>query len=517
MLVVFPLSGCTSPQLTQGLIQVNLNVDGRTQKLSLPAGSKVQQAVTTENITLGNLDIIDPPSYTVLTDGATIKITRVRESFDISDVTIPFEHQVVKNESLPVGQQLLIQPGVNGIQEITTRIVYQDGVETSRDVFKTLVVKDPVPEILMIGVQTPFSSLPIRGKLAYLIAGNAWLMESTTGNRTPLVTSGDLDGRIFSLSPDGDWLLFSRKTPPPDDNPINTLWVINIATPESKPISLNVDNVVHFAEWVPGKPLTVSYSTVEPRPTSPGWQANNDFQELSFSAAGKVKSPVEIVPTNSGGIYGWWGTYYSWSPDGSTLAYARPDEIGLIDLENGAFIPKLAVTPLQTHSDWAWVPPLNWSPDSSVLFTVTHASGSAQISAEESQAFNVSAVLLKYGSVVSLANQSGMFAYPVSSALISGSRYQVCFLQAVFPDQSDSSRYRLEIMDQDGANEQTLFPSEGMPGIDPQQIVWAPRSSGDSGGLIALIYQGNIWFVDAITKESHQITGDGLASRIDWK
>jgi hypothetical protein len=342
-------------------------------------------------------------------------------------------------------------------------------------------------------------------------------MENSTGNRRPIVTTGDLDGRIFSLSPDGQWLLFTRKISTSGNDTINSLWVINISDSKAKPIDLNIKNIVHFADWVPGQSRTISYSTVEPRSTSPGWQANNDLHLLSFDVNGKITDQKEIISTNSGGIYGWWGTYFAWSPDGTMLAYARPDEVGLVDLVNGTFSPKLKIVPLQTHSDWAWVPPINWSPDDSTIFTVVHNPGSGQVSAEESQEFSVEAILIKYGPVVSLVQQSGMFAYPVSSPGLVGNQYQVCFLQAVFPDQSDASRYQLDIMDQDGANRRALFPNEGSQGLDPQQIVWAPRETEDSGGLIAFIYQGNIWFLDTVTGETYQITGDGLTSAINWK
>ncbi len=352
--------GCTSPQNTQELIQVSLTADGKTSHLLLPAGTTAQAAVTKAGLSLGNLDLLDPPGYTVLTDGAVLKLVRVREAFEVSDSTIPFEHQVVNNESLPARQQLLVQPGENGTQEITTRIVYDDGVETSREVFKTVIVKAAVSEILMVGVQTPFASFPIPGRLAYLIAGNAWLMQTTTGNRLPIVTTGDLDGQVFALSPDGSWLLFTRKPVTSTQDTINSLWVAKISDPVSKPVDLKVQNVIRFADWVPGQGLTVSYSTVEPRPASPGWQANNDLQVVSFDANGIITSQKEIIGTNSGGIYGWWGTSFAWSPNGSSLAYARPDEVGLVDLKDGTFSPKIKITPLQTHSDWAWVPPLNW-------------------------------------------------------------------------------------------------------------------------------------------------------------
>ena len=232
------LGGCNSPQITQGLIHITIQFDSTTKELSLPAGSTVQEALATDGISLGSLDRVDPPSYTTLSEGIIIKVTRVQEDYEVKDITIPFDHQIVKNESLSAGQQLLIQAGINGTEEITTRIVYEDGVETSREEIKTVVIKEAVPEIVMVGVQAPFTSLNIPGRLTYLIAGNAWLMESSTGNRLPIVTTGDLDGRVFSLSPDGNWLLFTREVSSASEDTINSLWVVQITDPVSEPMSL---------------------------------------------------------------------------------------------------------------------------------------------------------------------------------------------------------------------------------------------------------------------------------------
>ena len=79
----------------------------------------------------------------------------------------------------------------------------------------------------MIGVQTPFSSRSISGILAYIDNGNAWVIEGATGNRRPVVTTGDLDGHIFSISFDREWLLFSEKVHQ-SKTYINSLWAVRI-------------------------------------------------------------------------------------------------------------------------------------------------------------------------------------------------------------------------------------------------------------------------------------------------
>jgi hypothetical protein len=313
---IFLLSGCNAAAPTQGLVKINITVDGHQVEDTVPAGATIQSALDSAKITLSNLDRVEPPAYTLITNPTSVKVTRVKETFQTEDQVIPFSQQQVKNESLPQGQTLLVQAGSNGVQEVTYRHVFEDGVEVSQTPVKNVVITEPLPEIIMVGVQNPFTAVPITHKLAYLTSGNAWIMQDSTGNRKPVVSTGDLDGRIFSLSADGKWLLFSRKSTKPAAEEINTLWVVDTTIENSAPITLKVSNVVHFADWVPGAPNTIVYSTVEPRVTAPGWQANNDLQKLVFAATGTYVRKEEIIPANSGGIYGWWGTLFSWSRDG---------------------------------------------------------------------------------------------------------------------------------------------------------------------------------------------------------
>jgi hypothetical protein len=49
----------------------------------------------------------------------------------------------------------------------------------------------------MVGTRMPFIPVSIPGKIAYLLGSNAWIMDQSTGNREPVVTTNDLDGRVF--------------------------------------------------------------------------------------------------------------------------------------------------------------------------------------------------------------------------------------------------------------------------------------------------------------------------------
>ena len=518
---VILLVACTAPQVSQKAISVSITADGESQWVEVPAGSTVAEALEEIGIALGERDLVNLADNTTLSDGDVITVTRVEEIFETAEEIIPFEQQTIRNESLPNGEQRLLQRGQNGLRELTIRLEMHDGVEVKRSVVRVTVLTQPQPEIMMIGVQSPFTPLPITGRLVYLSGGNAWMMEESTNNRVPLVTTGDLDGRIFALSPDGETLLFTRKSEGDPSEEINTLWILNLETTDAKPIYLRGNNIVHYAGFSPAESNTIFYSTVEPRSTSPGWQANNDLYKVIY---GKdwAGTPKLILEPNSGGIYGWWGTTFQWSGNGQ-LAYARPDSVGLVSFDSkdmGSLNPLIEITPLNTRSDWAWVPGIEWGADNRSLYAVTHAAPGGLVSPEESPNFDLSALSMVNSASITLTPQSGMFAYPSASprtVTTTEVSYQIAYLQAIFPSQSATSTYRLIVMDRDGSNRRWLFPAADSTGLDPQIPVWSPYRLPSGNFFIAVLYKGDLWLIDSDTGDAQQVTGDSLLTRVDWE
>jgi len=203
--------GCRSPQVG-GEMTVTITADGTTRDISVAAGSTVTQALQAAGIAPGSLDRSEPPFYTVLSAGDIVTLTRVEEVFETEQAVIPYERQIVRNETLPEGETRLVQAGVNGLQEITYRRILEDSKEISKSAIKTVILNEALPEIVMVGAQSSFTPLNIPGTLVYLAGGNAWAMEDSTANRRIIVSTGDLDGRIFKLSPNGEYLIFTRKS-----------------------------------------------------------------------------------------------------------------------------------------------------------------------------------------------------------------------------------------------------------------------------------------------------------------
>ncbi len=504
------------PQHQLKSVTILIEVDGQTINTSAGIGSTIQSVLSQNNITLSQLDKVTPPLFTHIIQDTSISISRVVEKFETEEIVIPFERQTVRNESLPDKQTILIQPGVNGLREITYRLVYENDLLISKTEINQVNVITANPEIIMVGVQTPFSAVTIPGKLVYLASGNAWIMDGDTSNRRPVVTNNLVDGRVFEISPDGEWLLFTQLSEDPET--INELYIINLEEENAEPIYIKADNIIHYAEWAPGFNLAVLFSTVEPRAVAPGWQANNDLKLTTLGEGGRVIKTETVIESNSGGIYGWWGSYFSYSPNGQYLAFARPDAIGLVNLKQNQLEPIVNMVPFQTRSEWAWISPIEWSPNSDFLYFVDHNASGNNNNPESSMRFDLKSIQIDENMILNTTNDIGMFAYPSTSNSKSNNQYKLLYLNAIFPENSDTSRYRLMIVDRDGSNETQIFPDTDSSGIDPQKVEWSPCTENlTQDCYMGIVYQGNIWLINEVDYSSAQITGDGLITKIDWK
>ncbi|HEX2978664.1 MAG TPA: G5 domain-containing protein [Anaerolineaceae bacterium] len=513
------LAGCQSLQQSgPGSFQVSIHVDQRSVQLEVPAGTTVSQALDMMYITRGDLDRVEPLEATTLRSGDLIRVIRVRETFAVEETAIPFERQTVNSETLPESERRILQPGADGLAQVTYRVLSEDGIELSRQVVDSITLSAPIPEIVMLGTQPPFAQWEIPGTLAYLSAGQAWIMRGSTGERAVLPLDGALDGRVFSLSPDGRWLLFTQSAES-ETNPtaINTLWVASTDLDHFVLIDLKVKDVAHAASWIPGPSLKVAYSTVEPRESAPGWQANNDLWTVSFTDNGKVAKPLRILDTNAGGVYGWWGMTFIWSPDGSQVAYTRPDGVGLVDLKGKKLEPLIENEPYLSPSSWAWTPCLRWSPDGEGLYTVRHARGTSENKQVDPGGFDLVEIELSSGSIRVLESQVGMQAAIAVQIGPHASPDQLALLR--IPPAAEivgDASYHLQLISSD-ITAVTDFSSEKNQGFFPQALNWSPQAVKDVGKLLAVIYQGNLWFFPIKGHAAIQVTGEGTISRVDWK
>jgi hypothetical protein len=495
-------------------VKVALSVDGGTEQFSTKAGN-VREFLEEAGISYSESDIIDPPPFTALTADTDITITRVSERIEVLESVIPFERRTVRNETMSAEDPpVIIQSGSPGMQEITVRIVYHDSIEFSRNETQVTVIEPAVDEIVMIGLGAAPGSVDFEGYLAMISDGSGVIMRGSSSFAETMNTGGDLDNRVFALSPNGSHLLFTRATTGTDT--FNTLWVVSTERGDL-PRSLGIENVL-WADWNPAEidELQFAYTTAEFSDIPPGWEANNDLwmSNLPLDRFAEIE-PVQLIESYPA-TYGWWGGSYAWSPNGRYIAYSYADEIGLVDNyfpDSEDFRRQLITfTEFNTRADWVWVPPLAWSPDSNYLAFTRHSSTDPTIPEFDTWVINV-----EDGVANRFVDRSGIWSTPEWSPLFSDpmradqDSSQIAFLKSTNPSDSQSSSYTLWMMDRDGSNLEQLYPATGENSRFPRGgdfMTWGP-----SGREIAFIYGEALYFLDLDSGDSRRITQDDSSIR----
>jgi Tol biopolymer transport system component len=486
---------------------VTIEVDGKQQHLTTEAET-VREALEQANVILNQLDRVKPDLYTTLDYGMVIIVTRVEEKIVVEPETIPFEQQTITNEALAPSETRLAQLGVNGEQAVSFRLIYENGLEISKVEIGREVITPPIPEILVVGPQGKLTPISFAGTIVYLSNDNVWLMRDNSSNRRALITENRFDGHVFSLSPAGHHLLYTQSITDKMDMPINKLWLASTTIVGEQPVALEIEGIIDAA-WSPViSPSLVAYSTAERSAGTPGWKANNDL--WLFNPLDEQAKPVQILPVNMEGLYAWWGTKFVWSPDGTRLAYARPDQIGVITFTTQSPItynikPLVDFVPLETLSEWVWVPQPSWSPDGKFLAAVIHGQPVAGESPEESQQFDLLLFNAEEKFSVKVAGQVGMWANPVWG------EFGIAFGEAIEPLQSVNSRYKIQVVDVDGSNQHQLFPYQAEPGVQLPKFTWSP-----DGEQLLFVYNGNLYLTHHSGTPPRQMTADSQVTQVSW-
>jgi resuscitation-promoting factor RpfB len=475
--------------------------------------STVRQLLQEQDIPFSDDDHIDPPLYAEVGRSATITVTRVEIKTATERLTIPFTRKFVRDEFYPDGKLRLIQLGANGTAEVTYAIIIESGQETGRRETARKTITPPKDEILAIGTQGSLANVSVIGTVAYIANGNAWVMRQSNTSKRPLTSTSDLDGRIFSLSADSRYLLFSRAADE-SSNALNTLWLVDTALLDEPPRPVAINDVL-YAQLAPDA-RSIVYSTAEKTAGAPGWKAHNDLW-LATDITSTQPIRQQYWKASIPSAFGWWGGNFSLSPDGQALAYAFADEVGLVDLSYKANAdapsrrPLKKFPPFTTRADWVWVPKLTWSPDNLFIMTTLHAPLDNPNLANESPEFQVWAFSRDGTVAAPLARQTGMWSEPVWSGWDDKRESRIAFGVALSPTDSERSRYALYAMDRDGGNKKQIFPQASDNGLTVVQTAWSPNTRQ----LIA-VRDGDLWLYDFASSRWSQLTANNAGALPRW-
>lgn len=138
---------------------------GGTSMTIRSSAKTVGEALAEAGIPLMGLDASHPSENEALPADGQIRVVRVRESISVEIQSIPFETETTYSEDVAFGKTEILQPGLNGLAMIRTRIRYEDGVETSREVEDEVVLQEPRKQIAASGSKIVLE--PVSGDVPY--------------------------------------------------------------------------------------------------------------------------------------------------------------------------------------------------------------------------------------------------------------------------------------------------------------------------------------------------------------
>ena len=159
------VSGCElTDYVSDGLVitinrafSVMISVDGDIATVHMTEGT-VADALDVAVITADDDDIISRPLDEVLTGNCSIKITRVEYIKREEAQEIKFTEKTEKTNTLTKGQSKIKQKGVNGEKVLTYEDKYIDGELAESTLVNTVVTKEPVEQIKLIGTKKAASA-----------------------------------------------------------------------------------------------------------------------------------------------------------------------------------------------------------------------------------------------------------------------------------------------------------------------------------------------------------------------
>jgi hypothetical protein len=512
---------------------VVLEVDGQARIVSTTT-STVSEFLREQAVAISGDDEVRPSLMAAIPEAGpneppfTVTITRVNESTELIPESIPFQRKIVRSADLSSEESpRLLQAGKAGLREITIRIVYHNGLEVERWPVSVTVIEPAQDEIVMIAAPPAAAEFDVSGILTYLHDGRALVINNPSGDFYQVPIEGQLDGRVFQLSPDGQYLLYTTHKPAQlaVDGFRNELWIADIET-TARPQPLNIENVL-WAGWDPAavEMPRIAYSTARTTSTPPGWEASNDLWLLDYSpSAATQASPIRLIDSYAT-PYGWWGGNYAWSPAGDKLAYAFATEIGLIGMPSRSQIDErqtaendFAMTrnvlhtfpEYQTDGDWAWVPALSWAPDNLRLAYTEHAPSDTGAGSQ----FNLAYIDTSSEQNSVLVEEVGGWAQ-VQWSLTPADSETIAFLRADDPANSLESRYTLWLSNTIGSEGINLYPESddhGRFGRSSQSLAW-----GSNENEIAFIFIDQLHILRIDSGEVTQsATDDTIVSAISW-
>ena len=116
-------------------------------------GKTVGEMLKEKNIVLGANGRVSVPEATPITAGMEVRVWQEGKQTITIDRAVPFGTQKVFDADRLIGYKMVSIPGTEGVETLTYEIEVKDGVEISRTQIASIVIKQPVKQVELVGIK----------------------------------------------------------------------------------------------------------------------------------------------------------------------------------------------------------------------------------------------------------------------------------------------------------------------------------------------------------------------------
>jgi uncharacterized protein YabE (DUF348 family) len=160
------LTDGTSIKITRAR-RITIHCDGKETTL-LTVAPDVQSVLKEAQIELGDKDKVIPGLDILLNGNTNVKVVRVEEKIIQEKMKMDFSNEIRKKEDMDKGLVNVVKQGTPGEKELSIKVVYEDGKESSREIVGEKILKQPVNGIIEEGTKTTL--IASRGQLTFVKA-----------------------------------------------------------------------------------------------------------------------------------------------------------------------------------------------------------------------------------------------------------------------------------------------------------------------------------------------------------
>ncbi|MFA9458059.1 ubiquitin-like domain-containing protein [Halalkalibacter sp. AB-rgal2] len=168
----------------ESAFQVELISDGEQHEF-WTTSTTVADFLEREEVTLDELDRVEPELDERLEEETSIQVVRVEKVTDVVEEAIDFATVTRKDDDLLSGSEEVVQSGEDGKVEKHYEVILEDGEEVSRELVKEETVKESSDRIVAVGTKEPAptpsrsQSTTSSGDSASTSSGTTLTVEST--------------------------------------------------------------------------------------------------------------------------------------------------------------------------------------------------------------------------------------------------------------------------------------------------------------------------------------------------